>query len=338
MVNIGLAREIKKIREDVRRKDKPRKYIAAWQEEDWYNGKKDAFTIILRSSGCRWALQSGCSMCGYYNDTNKNKVDYDSIITQINNASEKYDKEKIVKIFTSGSFFDDREIDSKAQLAILKKFKNAELVIVESRPEFITEQKMKEFSDIENLMVAIGLESANNDVLENCINKGFSVEDYVQAAKILKKFKVPLKTYLLVKPPFLTEKEAIEDAINSAKFASQYSEIISFNPVNVQNYTLVNFLWKRGKYRPPWLWSVLEILKETHKLGTVVSYPTAGGMRKGAHNCGDCDSRVLKAIEDFSKTQNPKYLKVDECECIKEWKELMNLEDFILSRYDIMRV
>jgi radical SAM enzyme (TIGR01210 family) len=250
------------------------------------------------------------------------KEDYESIMTQINNAIGRYDKEKIVKIFTSGSFFDDREINPKAQLDILKKFENAELVIVESRPEFITEKKMAEFLHIKNLMIAIGLETANNEVLENSVNKGFRVEDYVKAAVILKKFKIPLKTYLLVKPLFLTEREAMEDAVRSAKFASQYSEIISFNPINIQNYTLVNLLWKRGKYRPPWLWTILEILKETHRLGTVVSYPTAGGKRKGAHNCGECDLRVLKAIENFSMTQNPEYLEVEDCECRKEWEEL----------------
>jgi len=338
MVNKALSTEIKKIREYVKRKDTGNRYIAAWREQDWYNGKKDAFTIILRTSGCYWSLDSGCSMCGYFNDTNKSKVDYESIMTQINNAIGRYDKEKIVKIFTSGSFFDDREINPKAQLDILKKFENAELVIVESRPEFITEKKMAEFLHIKNLMIAIGLETANNEVLENSVNKGFRVEDYVKAAVILKKFKIPLKTYLLVKPLFLTEREAMEDAVRSAKFASQYSEIISFNPINIQNYTLVNLLWKRGKYRPPWLWTILEILKETHRLGTVVSYPTAGGKRKGAHNCGECDLRVLKAIENFSMTQNPEYLEVEDCECRKEWEELMKLEDFVLSRYDIMRV
>jgi len=56
MVNKALSTEIKKIREYVKRKDTGNRYIAAWREQDWYNGKKDAFTIILRTSGCYWSL------------------------------------------------------------------------------------------------------------------------------------------------------------------------------------------------------------------------------------------------------------------------------------------
>jgi Predicted Fe-S oxidoreductase len=34
-----------------------------------------------------------------------------------------------------------------------------------------------------NIEVAIGLESSNNMVLKNCVNKGFKVEDFVEASK-----------------------------------------------------------------------------------------------------------------------------------------------------------
>ena len=60
-----------------------KKPVSFWSEKDILNKKVvDAFVIILRTRGCSWALKSGCSMCGYFNDSVFEDVsDYD-LITQ----------------------------------------------------------------------------------------------------------------------------------------------------------------------------------------------------------------------------------------------------------------
>src|SRR2546427_7384382 len=76
---------------------------------------------------------------------------------------------------------------------------------------------------------------------------------------------------------------------------------MSFNPVNVQSHTLVDRLFRSGEYRPPWLWSVVDVLERTRDLTAhVKSHPTAGGMRRGAHNCGACDRRGIDPDEEVS--------------------------------------
>ncbi|EDY34686.1 hypothetical protein ABOONEI_932 [Aciduliprofundum boonei T469] len=128
----------------------------------------------------------------------------------------------------------------------------------------------------------------------------------------------------------MSERQAIEEAIYSVEFASQYSEIVSVNPMNIQNYTLVEYLWRRGEYRAPWLWSVVEVLKRTANLDAdVVSFPTAGGKTRGAHNCGKCDEKVLKAIENFSLTQNLASLENLSCSCKERWRKIVNYEDYL---------
>ncbi|HEY5606365.1 MAG TPA: TIGR01210 family radical SAM protein, partial [Thermoplasmata archaeon] len=48
----------------------PREIISTWTEKDLLDGKVvDAWVIIFRTRGCYWAHTSGCSMCGYVNDT-----------------------------------------------------------------------------------------------------------------------------------------------------------------------------------------------------------------------------------------------------------------------------
>ncbi|AGB04145.1 TIGR01210 family protein [Aciduliprofundum sp. MAR08-339] len=324
-----LQKMIREIRKKAKRREKSG-LIASWTEKDRLNGKVvDSFVIILRTRGCRWAYHSGCSMCGYFNDTNPRMKEED-LLKQVEEAKNKYNGEPLVKVFTSGSFLDDWEVPPNAQNALYDAFSSAKRIIVESRPEYVTEERVREVGERRNVMVALGLESANNETLERRINKGFTVEDYVRAAELLRKHEVPVKTYVLLKPPFMTERQAIEEAIYSVEFASRYSEIVSVNPMNIQNYTLVEYLWRRGEYRAPWLWSVVEVLKRTSSLGVdVVSYPTAGGKVRGAHNCGKCDARVLEAIENYSLTQDISHLENLNCTCRERWKKIVEYEDYL---------
>jgi len=320
---------IRELRKRAKRREK-KGLISSWREKDRLNGEiVDSFVIILRTRGCRWAYHSGCSMCGYFNDTNP-KMKEEDLMEQIREAKEKYRGEKMVKVFTSGSFLDDWEVPSKVQEALYNAFSSADRIIVESRPEYVTEEKVKRVAERRNIMVALGLESANNETLKYRINKGFTLQDYVNAAQLLNKYAVPVKTYILLKPPFMSERDAMEEAIYSVEFASKYSEVVSVNPMNIQNYTLVEYLWRRGEYRAPWLWSVVEVLKRTAHLPVdIVSYPTAGGKVRGAHNCGKCDEKVLKAIENFSLYQDLKYLENLDCPCKEEWEKIMEYESYL---------
>jgi radical SAM enzyme (TIGR01210 family) len=320
----------------------PRKYVSTWKEKDMLEGKVvDAFVMILRTRGCAWALKGGCSMCGYINDAAGEKVEEKDISYQFESAMQNFSGEKIVKIYTSGSFCDEGEIPIAAQERILELLeKKTERVVVETRPEFATEERLIGIKNKEKIEVAIGLESANDFLLENSINKGFKVENYFKAAEILKSLGIGLKTYLLIKPPFLSEKEAIEDAVRSAALAAEFSRGISFNPVNIQRFTLVERLWKNGEYRPPWLWSIVEVLKNSSKLkGTrLISSPTAGGMGRGAHNCGKCDAEVLKGIEEFTLSQDISFLEGLGCDCVEQWKDILKIESYTKTQGNLYKM
>ena len=66
-----LAQFCKQLKQDFIPKIKdPRKPVSFWSEKDVLHEKVvDAFVIIFRTRGCSWALKSGCSMCGYFNDS-----------------------------------------------------------------------------------------------------------------------------------------------------------------------------------------------------------------------------------------------------------------------------
>ncbi len=317
----------------------PGRYVSFWVEKDVLGFQVvDAFVMILRTRGCFWALSRGCSMCGYINDAAQEIVCEDDLLHQFSNAMKGFSNEKIVKIYNSGSFFDENEVPRTVSEKILNELsQKTEKIIVETRPEFVKEENLKGQNKLE---VAIGLESANDFVLEHSINKGFLLDDYLKAANILKNLGIPLKTYLLIKPPFLTEYEAIYDAVTSAKAVASHSQTISFNPVNIQSFTLVERLWKNREYRPPWLWSVVDVLKNANEHNNVrfISSPTAGGTKKGAHNCGKCDRKVLSAIENFSLTQETSILKELDCDCKEDWLDILSTQNCAKTQGDLFKL
>jgi len=300
-------------RRNPRRPPNPRSFVSAWSEDERFgNERSKAFVLIFRTTGCRWAATSGCSFCGYSNDTCAD-VRPEDLTAQLDKAMERYKGEPVVKIYTSGSFLDDEEVPPAIRDAVAGRFaeKGCRRLIAESLPGFVTKERIGALKDSlggGEFEVALGLESSSDLILQNSINKPFRFNDFAAAASIARKEKARVRTYIVIKPPFLTERDALEDAVSSAEAADHFSDVISFNPINVQRGTLVEWLWKRRTYRSPWLWSVVEVLSRSPKNVTRVSSPSGGGRERGAHNCGECDESVLKCIEDFSLTQDEKAL------------------------------
>lgn len=305
-----------------------------WREKELLQGRLvDVGVAILQTSGCRHFHEGGCSMCGY-NVGGARDVKPEQIRKQMERVFEQSKDVSILKIYTSGSFLDDCEVPPDSRDFILKGCADrGTRLLFESRPEFVTKETLSQvFSIHSNLEVALGLESANDRVLKYSINKGFTVADYDKAAQQLRAKGIDLRTYVLLKPPFLTELEAVEDAKATIAYASRHSSTISLNPVNVQNVTLVERLWRNWAYRPPWLWSVLDVLNDTKGVKSkIVCDPTGGGKERGAHNCGGCDSMILDSVKAFTLSQDRSRLGAPECGCRDIWRSIMDVEGFVVG-------
>ena len=315
----------------------PREIVSTWTEKDVLDGKVvDAWVIIFRTRGCYWAHASGCSMCGYVNDTAV-EVGEGDLAHQISSVLPRHRGQPMVKVYTSGNFFDDHELSPDSRRAILEGLGDrCDKVLVETLSHMIRREQVEDaMTHVDRLEVAFGLESTNDRVLRYGVNKVWGLREHAKAAAMVREAGGSVKTYLLIKPPFLTEREAIEDAVRSGHDADPHSDTISFNPVNIQRNTLVDHLFKRRQYRPPWLWSVVEVLERTKDLKAhVKSHPTAGGMRRGAHNCGACDRRVIDAIEEFSLGLRQDFGDLA-CACRDAWRAELEMQDFLTSTGDV---
>ncbi|SDX81931.1 archaeosine biosynthesis radical SAM protein RaSEA [Halopenitus persicus] len=337
----------------------PHEPTRVWIDEDnTPDGVRQSLTIILNTGGCRWARAGGCTMCGYVAESVEGgSVSHEALMDQIDvcldheetNADE---PSGLVKIYTSGSFLDEREVPAETRAAIAETFADRDRIVVESLPDFVTAEAVSDFTDVGlSTDVAIGLETATDRVRRDCVNKYFEFADFEAACEEVRAVDADVgaddvadeastdagtddvsagvKAYLLLKPPFLAEPEAVDDMIASIRrcAAVEGCHTVSMNPCNVQRYTMVDELFFEGGYRPPWLWSVAHVLAETADVDAiVVSDPVGHGSDRGAHNCGECDDRVQTAIKDFDLRQDPSVFEQVDCECERTWEHVLAAE------------
>lgn len=351
-LNYDLIENIKFFREKTIKKKKKfsieqlEKPVTFWIKKDrLINEVGKEFTIILRTKGCNWALGAcgGCSMCGYIQDSNINSVSPDLVIKQVNYAFESKKEEVmtdndnyVIKIFNSGSFFDDNEISDKLRQHMYQKINeihNVKEVVVESRVDYITRDKLIEMRNSlkkKYIEIGIGLETANDYIRNNYINKGLMFDEFVNIVNLCKKCDIGIKAYLLFKPPFINEQGAIDDCANSIRILIDLKvNTISINPLNIQKETIVEYLWRQNRYRPPWFYSLfkcleLAIKQDDLKAVRILSTPSGAGTIRGIHNClkRECNENMLNILKNFVLTQDITTLNKQnyQCDCIKEYQ------------------
>ncbi|MEC0090188.1 radical SAM protein [Paenibacillus macquariensis] len=353
------ATSVKKLRKDISsvmiqiRKQTPRLSLSPDKvkgSEVWegnFQGQPiERVIIYLRSSGCFWSmrtaedgqidLKAGCLDCEHsVADTTFGKpISAQSYIKQFLGAYEEYDFSKypVLCLYNEGSIFNNVELPDEARRTILKIIAadpNIKSVILESLPEFITEEILYETREIlgdKHLEIGVGLESSNEMIRKICVNKSFSLKRFEQAAKLITEYGT-LLSYVLVKPSFLTEREALEDSIKTAKYAFEVgSKVVSLEPLNIGVYAMSGALNRLGMYRVPWLWTVLEVAREVNHLGElrVGGYQFAPKYEHYSNNCDSCTMRVKDAIRGWNATYDPKYLEIENCSCKAEWQDELN--------------
>ncbi len=323
--------------------------VATWFAPDrLHSGPGWEFVLILRTVGCQYGRDpaGGCTMCGYLNDAPTNAPSEDQLRHQFQAGCQtflqKVQEKKLspasvaFKIFTSGSFFDPEEVPRSLQaeiLASLARNPSVAEIAVESRPEFVAELDQQYLADVprqKHLDVGVGLEAVSDAFRETYIRKGFSYADFLACHERLKAAGAGTKVYLTLKPPFASESASIAEVVQSIQTLLDLRvDTISLNPVAVQRNTLVDTLFHRKQYRPPWLYSVLLALE----LGTqgidfgstrILCDPIAKGKDRGAHNCRapSCNEQSLDVLNTAVMAQKFQgLLDQSNCWCKTLWRD-----------------
>ena len=222
-------------------------------------------TLFLTNRECPWR----CLMCDLWKNTLPDSVPAGAIPDQIDFALERLAPARQIKLYNSGSFFDPRAIPIADHPRIAERLRDFERVIVESHPSLINKRCLP-FRDLlpGQLEVAMGLETAHPGVLEK-LNKRMTLDDFGRAARFLKREGMALRAFVLVKPPFLNEVEALHWAKRSIDFALDCgAAVVSLIPTRFGNGALEQ-LAEQGGFSPP----RLDTLEEAMAYGV--------GLRRG---------------------------------------------------------
>lgn len=297
--------------------------------------------ITLRGAGgCQHALESGgCTYCGFgRRGVESRPCTSQEIMDQFHNGIKGLDFEvegiEQMDLFNSGSFLNDAEIPLETQLGILRRaaqIKGLKKVMVESRPEFIAVEKIlavKKALGDKSLEIGIGLETADDNLRNQVLRKGYTRVDYERAVEILGKTDAELLTYVMLKPTVMDEEQAVQDVVATIKYISEIAQKyrvksnISLSPTFVPKDTKLFEQFQSGVYTPPTLWSIVEALKRCHQYSIIRIGLSDEGFAsddpRKSRNCGKCDQRVIEALNRFNETQDIKVLEDLHCDCKRE--------------------
>ena len=211
-------------------------------------------TIFLTNRECPWR----CLMCDLWKQTLTESVPVGAIPQQIDFAlGELRAKESAagqvrqIKLYNSGSFFDPRAIPPEDHPAIAERVCSFDRVIVECHPALVNVSCLRFRDRLDGeLEVALGLETAHPGVLEK-LNKRLTPEQFSRAAKFLRRNGIALRVFVLVKPPFLGEADALEWVKRSIDFAFECGTgVVSLIPTRLGNGAM-EALAAAGEFSPP---------------------------------------------------------------------------------------
>lgn len=302
------------------------------------NKKINRAIFYLRSKGCKWSCTKygGCFMCGHYSGTSMGRNIPDrAFVNQFIKEYTKYDFTNIpmVCLYNAGSILNKDEIPNKELLEILHIIstnKHIKRVVLESRPEFINMELLTEISKIckdKIIEIGIGLETSNDKIRDKCINKGFDFSAYLEAVNVIKKFgNIKVLTYITVKPLFLGINESITDVVESVNQISYITDIISLEPLSIQKYTLIEYMYNKKIYHIPTGWMIRDIVMGISdlllldqfelRIGGFEFYPIP---EKFMMNCKECNHRLYEAIDYFNSYKELNKLSRLNCQCYNDY-------------------
>lgn len=202
-------------------------------------------------------------MCDLWKNTTESTVPEGAIPAQIDFALQQLPLSPHLKLYNSGNFFDPRAIPRSDWPAIAQRVARFETVVVENHPRLVG-PGCAEFQQLcgTQLEVALGLETSHAETLA-ALNKQMTTDDFAHACRQLLLHGILIRAFILFKPPWTTEQQAIQRTVESVRFAFDCGvSCCSIIPVRTGNGYMEQ-LQQVGHYEPPKLSSLESVLQTT---------------------------------------------------------------------------
>lgn len=291
--------------------------------------------FIELPTGCSWAKSTGgCTFCSFQkavdNYTGGGSVLDSEYIDLFRAGHRLIQGSREINIFNGGSFWDG--LPKRVQGVITTRLAMDPAVKqlnVESRPEYITSENVSNtlaWLNYKRLRVGIGLET-QDDVLRNKqLNKGMARQRFEEAVKLLKDMECLVAVYVLMKPhKSLSEARAISETVATIEYVhSLGADVVLLQAMMVMPDSVSYGWYKDGDFRPPWLWSVIEVIEQTHRLlpirlGKFEDSPEPFAIPT---NCWKCNDVINTRLDRFRESLDIAHLEnLPDCNCRDKWQK-----------------
>lgn len=255
-------------------------------------------TLFLTNRECPFR----CLMCDLWQHTTTTDTPRGAIPAQIRHALEQLPPAQHIKLYNNGNFFDRRAIPPDDHPAIAELVRDFQTVIVENHPKLCTDDCLRFRGRLNGeFEIALGLETIHPEILP-ALNKRMTVADFDRAARFLRSNDIELRTFLLLKPPFLDEEAAVEWTLRSLDHAfDQGVRVCSIVPVRAGNGMMEDLL-RQGLFTPPQLASLERVLVEglARQRGRV--FVDLWDVEK-FYNCPECGQARKARLQAMNMTQ-----------------------------------
>lgn len=264
-------------------------------------GKAEAVnTLFLANRECRYS----CLMCDLWKNSLDETVLPGAIPEQIRWGLEQLPPAQHLKLYNGSSFFDPQAIPEEDYPAIADLVRPFESLVVENHPR-LTDNRSLEFARMirPRLQVAMGLESVHPGGLKQ-LNKRMSLEDYSAAVQLLRKNKIGVRTFIMLRPPGLSEEEGIHWTKRSLDYAFETgSECCTIIPTRAGNGAM-DRLQSEGHFTPPLLSSLEEVLGYGISMGKGPVFADTWDLQLFSA-CSRCFEARRDRLEAMNLTQAP---------------------------------
>jgi radical SAM enzyme (TIGR01210 family) len=266
-------------------------------------------TVFLTNKEC--PLQ--CLMCDLWQNTLTEPVVAGAIPAQIDFALSQLPPARHIKLYNSANFFDPMSIPVSDYARIAERVRGFQSVIVENHPKFAGPRCLK-FRDLlaehgVELEVAMGLETIHPDVLPR-LNKQMTLDDFDRAVAFLTDAGIRVRSFVLLRPPFLSDREGIEWAVRSVEHAFRVGvSVCSVVPTRAGN-GMMEQLQEQGHFAPPSLAAMEETLDRCLKLCEPERHRVFVDLWDAEKfaTCPECASVRIERLRrlNFSQTAEPR--------------------------------
>jgi radical SAM enzyme (TIGR01210 family) len=213
---------------------------------------EDVATVFLVNRECPFR----CLMCDLWKYTTTYRVPAGAVASQVEQALGQLPPVRHLKLYNAGNFFDAQAVPPGDLPRIAELVRPFASVLVECHP-LLVGRRVLDFRDRlkGELQVAMGLETVHPEVLPR-LNKRMRLEDFERAARFLSSNGVPVRAFILLRPPLLDESEGLEWAKRSLGWAFAVGvECCVVIPTRAGNGAM-DELERQGLFAPPSLESL----------------------------------------------------------------------------------